>query len=61
MISKFIFLKLVFNPFHKVDVRDKTSLIEVFQQHSIDGVIHFAVKDTWCWQSQNPDGYPKHR
>ena len=48
-------------PFHKVDVRDKTSLIEVFQQHSIDGVIHFAVKDTWCWQSQNPDGYPKHR
>ena len=51
MISKFIFLKLVFNPFHKVDVRDKTSLIEVFQQHSIDGVIHFAVKDTWCWQS----------
>ena len=38
-------------PFHKVDVRDKTSLIEVFQRHSIDGVIHFAVKDTWCWQS----------
>jgi len=29
-------------PFHQVDVRDKTSLIEVFQQHSIDGVIHFA-------------------
>ena len=29
-------------PFYKVDVRDKTSLIEVFQQHSIDGVIHFA-------------------
>ena len=33
-------------PFHKVDVRDKTSLIEVFQQYSIDGVIHFAVKKT---------------
>jgi UDP-glucose 4-epimerase len=29
-------------PFHKVDVRDKASLIEVFQEHSIDGVIHFA-------------------
>ena len=29
-------------PFYKVDVRDKASLIEVFQQHSIDKVIHFA-------------------
>ena len=29
-------------PFHKSDVRDKASLIRVFQQHSIDGVIHFA-------------------
>jgi UDP-glucose 4-epimerase len=29
-------------PFYKVDVRDKDSLTEVFQQHSIDGVIHFA-------------------
>jgi len=29
-------------PFYKVDVRDKALLIEVFQQHSIDGVIHFA-------------------
>ena len=29
-------------PFYKVDVRDKASLIEVFQKHSIDGVIHFA-------------------
>ena len=28
--------------FHKVDIRDKTSLIGVFQQYSIDGVIHFA-------------------
>jgi UDP-glucose 4-epimerase len=32
-------------PFHKVDARDKTLLIEVFKQHSIDGVIHFAVKE----------------
>jgi len=29
-------------PFHKVDVRDKSSLISVFEQHSIAGVIHFA-------------------
>jgi len=29
-------------PFYKVDVRDKASLIKVFQEHSIDGVIHFA-------------------
>ena len=29
-------------PFHKVDVRDKTALTRVFEQYSIDGVIHFA-------------------
>jgi len=29
-------------PFHKVDVRDKQALTHVFQQYSIDGVIHFA-------------------
>jgi len=29
-------------PFHKVDLRDKVELIRVFEQHSIDGVIHFA-------------------
>jgi UDP-glucose 4-epimerase len=29
-------------PFHKVDVRDKQALTHVFEQHSIDGVIHFA-------------------
>lgn len=29
-------------PFHKVDVRDKSALTRVFEQHSIDGVIHFA-------------------
>ena len=29
-------------PFHKIDVRDKASLTEVFEQYSIDGVIHFA-------------------
>ena len=29
-------------PFYKADVRDKVSLTEVFQQHSIDKVIHFA-------------------
>ena len=29
-------------PFYKVDVRDKIALTRVFEQHSIDGVIHFA-------------------
>ena len=29
-------------PFHEVDVRDKAALTQVFKQHSIDGVIHFA-------------------
>jgi len=29
-------------PFHRVDVRDKTALTRVFEQYSIDGVIHFA-------------------
>jgi len=29
-------------PFYKVDVRDKALLTEIFQQHSIDGVVHFA-------------------
>jgi len=29
-------------PFHKVDVRDKIALTRVFEQYSIDGVIHFA-------------------
>jgi len=29
-------------PFYKVDVRDKAALTRIFQQHSIDGVIHFA-------------------
>jgi UDP-glucose 4-epimerase len=29
-------------PFHEVDVRDKAALTQVFKQHSIDGVMHFA-------------------
>lgn len=29
-------------PFHKVDVRDKEALTKVFEQFSINGVIHFA-------------------
>jgi len=28
--------------FHKADVRDKNAMREIFAQHSIDGVIHFA-------------------
>jgi len=29
-------------PFHEVDVRDKVALTQIFEQYSIDGVIHFA-------------------
>ena len=29
-------------PFHEVDVRNKAALTQVFEQYSIDGVIHFA-------------------
>ena len=29
-------------PFNKVDVRDKVALTQIFEQYSIDGVIHFA-------------------
>jgi UDP-glucose 4-epimerase len=29
-------------PFHKVDVRNKAALTRLFEQYSIDGVIHFA-------------------
>jgi UDP-glucose 4-epimerase len=29
-------------PFYKVDVRDKRALAEVFEQHQIDAVVHFA-------------------
>ena len=29
-------------PFHRVDVRNKVALTQVFEQYSIDGVIHFA-------------------
>lgn len=29
-------------PFHQVDIRDKEGMREIFRQHKIDGVIHFA-------------------
>ena len=29
-------------PFHKADVRDKQALTRIFEQYSIDGMIHFA-------------------
>jgi len=29
-------------PFHKVDVRNKQVLTRIFEQYSIDGVIHFS-------------------
>jgi UDP-glucose 4-epimerase len=44
-------------PFHKVDVRNKASLIKVFQQHSIDGVIHFAGLKSVGDSVKNPIEY----
>jgi UDP-glucose 4-epimerase len=29
-------------PFYQADIRDKAALIQIFEQHTIDGVIHFA-------------------
>lgn len=29
-------------PFHQVDIRDKAALTKIFEQYSINGVIHFA-------------------
>ena len=29
-------------PFYKADIRNKDALTEIFENHSIDGVIHFA-------------------
>jgi UDP-glucose 4-epimerase len=29
-------------PFYQADVRDKAALTQIFEQHAIDGVIHFA-------------------
>ncbi len=29
-------------PFYKADVRDKIELKKIFEQHTIDAVIHFA-------------------
>jgi len=29
-------------PFHKIDVRDRAKLINIFKQYKIDGVVHFA-------------------
>ncbi len=43
--------------FYKVDVRDKTSLIEVFHQHRIDGVIHFAGLKAVGESTEKPISY----
>jgi len=44
-------------PFYKVDVRDKTALAHVFEQHSVDGVIHFAGLKAVSESVENPIEY----
>ena len=44
-------------PFYKVDVRDKAALTRIFQQHSIDGVIHFAGLKTVGESVERPIEY----
>ena len=44
-------------PFHKVDVRNKAELIQVFEQYSIDGVIHFAGLKAVGESVENPIEY----
>jgi len=44
-------------PFHKVDVRDKAKLTRVFEQHLIDGVIHFAGLKAVGESVENPIEY----
>ena len=44
-------------PFHKVDVRNKRMLTRVFQQYSIDGVIHFAGLKAVGESVENPIEY----
>ena len=44
-------------PFHKVDVRDKQALTHVFEQYSIDGVIHLAGLKAVGESVENPIEY----
>ena len=44
-------------PFHKVDVRDKQALTRIFEQYSIDGVIHFAGLKAICESVEKPIEY----
>ena len=44
-------------PFHKVDIRDRVALTQVFEQYSIDGVIHFAGLKAVSESVQKPIEY----
>lgn len=44
-------------PFHQVDIRDKLALNQVFKQHLIDGVIHFAGLKAVGDSADNPIKY----
>ena len=43
--------------FHKVDIRNKVALTQVFEQYSIDGVIHFAGLKAVSESVQKPIEY----
>lgn len=44
-------------PFYKVDIRNKAELIQVFERHNIDGVIHFAGLKAVSESIENPVEY----
>tara|TARA_B110000503_G_scaffold140626_1_gene232003 strand:+ start:648 stop:1658 length:1011 start_codon:yes stop_codon:yes gene_type:complete len=44
-------------PLHKVDIRNKVALTQVFEQYSIDGVIHFAGLKAVSESVQKPIEY----
>jgi UDP-glucose 4-epimerase len=39
--------------FIKGDVRDRNVMKRIFSENTIDA----TIKDSWNWQSQNPEGY----
>jgi UDP-glucose 4-epimerase len=44
-------------PFYKVDVRNKAAIIRVFEQHSIDGLVHLAGLKAVGESVEKPMGY----
>ncbi len=44
-------------PFYKIDLRDKSALSNIFKEHSIDGVIHFANLKSVSESFKQPNEY----